>query len=178
MAPHYVYYKLSCVDHYTFMVHFLIFHLWSIANAVWCFRSWLWASPCLKLSKFCFQVLILISCKCLHFPTFVAQIYLFISSLSCLCDFCSQLLPTAPTGFWPPTTPASPLCTLAQTSSACSMSTTPGSSAGRASCLQTPCGTPKSCWSVRESTCSGWRPQIRSAARMTRDSWRLQLIAL
>lgn len=85
-------------------------------------------------------------------------------------SFISQLLPTAPTGFWAPTTPVCPLCIPAPTSSACSTSTTPGSSAARASCPQKQCATPKSCWSTRESTCSGWRPRIRRAARMTKVS--------
>lgn len=90
----------------------------------------------------------------------------FVSSLVKLSYvFCSQLLHTALTGFCPRTTPACPLCTLAPTFSACSTSTTPGSSAGHASCLQKPCDTLKTCWSAKESTCSGCSPRTRQAAR-------------
>lgn len=81
---------------------------------------------------------------------------------------CSQSPPTAPTGSWAPTTPACPSSTPAPTSSASSTSTTPGSWAARASCPTRPCGTPRSCWWAKASTCSGWRPPTRRAARTTR----------
>ena len=112
------------------------------------------------------------SCFC-----FVRRLYLLVFSFFffyfLLCDLCSQLLPTARTGCWPPTTPACPSCTLARTSSACSTSSSPGSSAGLASCLRRPWVTPRSCWWTKGSTCSGWRTRIRRAARTTRDPRRL-----
>lgn len=110
-----------------------------------------------------------------YFGLFVIFIVFFFSPVFYfpLCDLCSQLLPTARTGSWPPTTPACPSCTLARTSSACSTSSSPGSSGGLASCRQRPWVTPKSCWWTKESTCPGWRTQIRRAARTTRDPRRL-----
>lgn len=110
-----------------------------------------------------------------EFFVLVIFIVFFLSSVFYfpLRDLCSQLLPTARTGSWPPTTPAWPSCTLARTSSACSTSSSPGSSGGLASCLQRPWVTPKSCWWTKESTCPRWRTRIRRAARTTRDQRRL-----